>query len=41
MRNWQQGAMTSLNCAVNPELNKQQHLYYADCQVAPSVATAE
>ena len=33
----QQGAVNTINCAVNPELNKQQHYYYDSCNVkAPS-----
>lgn len=27
----QMGAATSLNCAVNPDLNSQQHFYYDSC----------
>ena len=26
------GAATSLNCAVNPDLNSQQHFYYDSCR---------
>jgi hypothetical protein len=33
------GAATSLNCAVNPDLNSQQHFYYDSCQ--PKQASAD
>ena len=33
LRNLAQGAATTINCAVNPELNKQQHYYYDSCNV--------
>ena len=33
MKSPQQGAATSINCAVNPGLNKQQHYYYDNCNV--------
>ena len=32
MRNVKDGAATTINCAVNPELNSQQCFYYADCR---------
>ena len=41
MKDPQQGAATSINCAVNTELNKQQHLYYADCSVSPASPASE
>ena len=31
------GAATSINCAVNPELNTQQCFYYADCKPSVSI----
>ena len=33
-----EGAATSINCAVNPELNSQQCFYYDSCQVKQSSA---
>ena len=38
MKSPQQGAATSINCAVNPELNKQQHYYYDNCEVTSPLA---
>ena len=32
MRNVKDGAATTINCAVNPELNTQQCFYYSDCR---------
>ncbi|XP_065911854.1 retinol dehydrogenase 11-like [Dysidea avara] len=39
----QQGAMTTLNCAVNPSLNSQQAVYYNNCspEQAPNTARNE
>jgi len=36
----QQGAVTTINCAVNPSLNSQQAIYYNNCrpEQAPVVA---
>ena len=31
-----EGAITTINCAVNPELNSQQCYYYSDAKVTPS-----
>lgn len=36
----QEGAATSINCAVNPELNSQQARHYADCRETPSSTAA-
>lgn len=36
----QEGAATSINCAVNPELNSQQACHYADCRETPSSTAA-
>ena len=33
-----QGAATSINCAVNPQLNSQQCLYYDSCRPTSSSA---
>ncbi len=34
------GAATSLNCAVNPDLNSRQHFYYDSCRPKePSAAS--
>ena len=33
-----EGAATSLNCAVNPQLNSQQHFYYESCR--PKLSSA-
>ena len=33
MRNPDQGAVTPINCAVNPQLNSQQHFYFDNCTV--------
>ena len=30
------GAITTVNCAVNPELNSQQCYYYSDAKATPS-----
>ena len=39
LRDSTQGAAISLNAAVNPELNKEEFVYYSDCQPAhPSAA---
>ena len=32
-----EGAITTINCAVNPELNSQQCYYYSDAKATPSV----
>ena len=37
----QQGAVTSINCAVNPVLNSQQHLYYAECFASQNATVSE
>ena len=34
-----EGAATSLNCAVNPQLNSREHFYYDSCR--PKLSTAE
>ena len=39
-RNCEKGAATSLNAAVNPELNKEEFVYYSDCQPARTSAAA-
>ena len=31
-RSPQEGSMTTLNAAVNPELNKEDAVYYVDCK---------
>ena len=37
-KNRQQGAATTINCAVNPELNSRQAFYYEDCRQKQSTA---
>ena len=39
-KNPQKGALTTINCAVNPTLNSQQAVFYADCKLtrAPPAA---
>ena len=37
-KNRQQGAATTINCAVNPELNSRQAYYYEDCRRKESTA---
>ncbi len=39
LRDAQAGATTSLNCAVNPKLNSQKCMYFADCR--PAVSSLE
>ena len=39
-RNCEKGAATSLNAAVNPELNKEEFVYYSDCKPARTSAAA-
>ena len=39
-RNCEKGAATSLNAAVNPELNKEEFVYYSDCQPVRTSAAA-
>ena len=39
--NVQQGSATSINCAVNPELNKQEHFYYTDCNVKAPIPASQ
>ena len=36
MKSSAKGAITSVNCAVNPELNSQQCYYYSDANVSSS-----
>ena len=31
MRSVKDGAATTVNCAINPDLNSQQCVYYSDC----------
>ena len=38
MRNTVDGAITTINCAVNPELNSQQCYYYSDAKTTLSSA---
>ena len=33
-RNPEKGAMTTINCAINPTLNSQQAVYYSNCRPA-------
>ena len=40
LRDSVKGAATSLNAAVNPELNKEEFVYYSDCQPAHTSAAA-
>ena len=40
LRDSAQGAANSLNAAVNPELNKEEFVYYSDCQPARTSAAA-
>lgn len=35
LRSMKDGAVTTINCAVNPELKSQQCAYYSDCQPTP------
>ena len=39
-RNPEKGAMTTINCAVNPTLNSQQAIYYSSCRPAQANDTA-
>ena len=41
VKDLQQGAATSLKCAVDPELNSQEHFYYDDCKVTPSQSVSQ
>lgn len=40
MRGTVAGAATTINCAVNPELNSCKAYYYSDCKPAPATTTA-
>ena len=40
-RNCKKGAATTLNAAVNPELNKEDGAYYSDCVVKAPSLTAQ
>ena len=36
----EKGALTTINCAINPTLNSQQAIYYDDCKPCQAPATA-
>ena len=39
-RSPEKGAMTTINCAINPALNSQQAVYYSSCRPAQANNTA-